>query len=375
MRVSFSGNIHLKPNTYSIKNQKGEEILSSNGVNSDIEINTDKVAYVGHQPNSETTELHMINGDIITANPPFNMNIYNIAQQLGSSQTVDYDSQGKISIYDNSIDKLREALNASGLFNTGAATVDNIPQETDKIQKEEQHVAEVQPAQENTNNISETQEDKPAGLKTTYNLNGIDYDVVGMNGFSSLEDFQKYILSKGMTNRGLTGNSWPGQCHNFSCEYGNIMLGSSKIDINSDFAAAQAAKGRDRQFQNAFCATNDTALQLMRAELESGRPCVVKINKPGVIQNHYGLVCGIRKDADRNNLKNTDFLFIDSYDGKIGQLNGKNYRELTGWKNAVHIWQGKYYNFSYAVKNAYAEKLNSPDQVKAAEIKRNEFLA
>ena len=356
MRVSFSGNIYLKGNTYSIKNQKGEEIKpSSNNIANDIEINTDKVAYVSHQPNAKGTELHMLNGDIITANPPFNINMYNIAQQLKPSETISYDSEGRISIYDNSIDKLRETLKANGISNTGTTTVDNTQKE-DKAVQEESTVSEAKTTEEN----------KPSGLKSSYTLDGVDYDVVEMHGFNSLEDFQKFILSKGMTNRGLTGNAWPGQCHNFSCEYGDIMLGSSKIDINSDSAAAQAAKGRDRQFQNAICATNDTALQLMRAELEAGRPCVIKINKPGVKQNHYGLVCGIRKDADRDNLKNTDFLFIDSYDGKIGQLNGQKYRELTGWKNAVHIWKGKDYNFSYAVKNDYAKKFTSPDEVKSA---------
>ncbi len=356
MKVSFNGNIYLRPNTYLIKKQNGEELKpASNAVAENLEINTDKVAYVTHQQYEQGANLYMINGDVITVNPPFNVNMYNIAQQLNASQTLAYDSDGKISIYDKSIDKLREEIKSGVMptINDMAAV---------EAQKETSAV-EVQPLADNT---VEPKETKAARLESTYTLNGIDYDVVRIKGFDNLGDFQRFILSKGMTNRGLGGNDWPGQCHNFSCEYGDIMLGSSKIDINSDTAARQATRGKDRQFQNVFCKTNDAALELMRAELEEGRPCVVKIKKPGTNQNHYGLVCGIRKDADRDNLKNTDFLYIDSYDGKIGQLNGKNYRELNGWKNSVHIWQGKNYNFEYRNQNGYAGKYASKDEVKKA---------
>ncbi len=353
MRVSFSGNICLKPNTYSIKNQNGAEVNPT--ANADLEINTNKVSYV--MQNEQGTDLHMLNGDVITANPPFNTSMYKIAEQLDSSKTLSYDSDGKISIYDSSIDKLREALKAA--LTPSVETVSDTPKETEAIQPA--------PAAETTS-TSETVE-TPSWAKSTYNLNGIDYNVVGMKGFNNLDEFHSFIVEKGFTNRGKGGHDWPGQCHNFSCEYGDIMLGSSKVDINSPDAAKQVTRGKDRQFQNVVCATNDAALQVMRGELEAGRPCVIRIKRPGVTENHYGLACGIRKDADMDNLKNTDFLFIDSYDGEIGQLNGKkpngkDYRELSGFKNSVNIWQGKDYNFEYRNQGSYAKKYKSADEVK-----------
>ena len=347
MRVSFCGNIYLRANTYSIENQNGMKSSSENSA--DMEINTDRVSYITHQPGSEETALHMQNGDVITPCLPFNASMYDIAQQLSASQGLKYDDNGQITIYDNSIDKLREAIKAKGMTNENSAPIADTPQ-----------VSETS-AEKTENKPTET---KPTGLTNTYNFQGIDYAVVGINGFDSLDGLLAYIADKGMTNRGKGGNDWPGKCHNFSCEYGDIILGTSKIDINSDSAAAQAAKGNDRQFQNASCGTPATALELMKDELEAGRPCVVKITKKG--ENHFGLVCGIRKDADMNNLKNTDFLYIDSYDGKLGQLNGDGFRRLDNWKNGVHIWKGKDYNFSYAVKNQCAKKFRSPEEVKAS---------
>lgn len=271
-----------------------------------------------------------------------------------------------ISVYDKSIDNLRIAF--KGVHNEKyvpfeapkAAPV--APKEVTEVKEDVPETVQSQAPESLPE--KKTSEYKPTGLVNSYTLNGIDYDVVGMKGFNSLDEFQAFILSKGMTNRGKGGNDWPNQCHNFSCEYGDIMLGTSKVDINSDSAAAQASKGNDRQFQNVTCGSHDVALQLMRGELEAGRPCVVKIRRPGTTQNHYGLVCGIRKDADRNNLKNTDFLYIDSYDGRIGQLDGKNYRELSQWKNGVHVWKGQDYNFSYRDPGK-PDKYRTADEVKA----------
>ena len=354
MRVSFSGNICFKPNTYLIKNQNGTEVKPA--ADADLEINTNKVSYV--LQNGQGTDLHMPNGDVITANPPFNTSMYKIAEQLDASKTLSYDSEGKISIYDSSIDKLREALQAN--LTPSSASVNNPPAAEEEAQPIP--VVETQAAQETT--------DRPSWAKSTYTLNGIEYNVVGMHGFNNLDEFHSFIVEKGFTNRGIGGHDWPGQCHNFSCEYGDMMIGSSKVDINSPDAAKQVTRGKDRQFQNVVCATNDAALQLMRGELESGRPCVIRIKKPGITENHYGLACGIRKDADLDNLKNTDFLFIDSYDGEIGQLNGKkpngkDYRELSGFKNSVNIWQGKDYNFEYRNQGSCAKKYKSADEVKA----------
>ena len=358
MRVSFSGNICLKPNTYSIKNQNGIEVKPA--TDADLEINTNKVSYV--MQNAQGTDLHMPNGDVITANPPFNTSMYKIAEQLDSGKTLSYDSEGKISIYDSSIDKLREALQAK-LVTNGTTISTSTPKEA---QPAPAPVVEAPIAQE----TAEVKADTPSWAKSTYNLNGIEYNVVGMKRFNNLDEFHSFIVEKGFTNRGRGGHDWPGQCHNFSCEYGDIMLGSSKVDIDSPTAAKQITRGKDRQFQNVICGSNDAALQLMRGELESGRPCVIRIKRPGVTENHYGLVCGIRKDADLDNLKNTDFLFIDSYDGEIGQLNGKkpngkDYRELSGFKNSVNIWQGRDYNFEYRNQGSYAKKYKSADEVKA----------
>ncbi len=257
-------------------------------------------------------------------------------------------------------DDLKAYNDAKNKYTEIKATETSKAKET--VSASQDRIKEVQAALDKVENKELNKDYKTSGLESTYNLNDVNYNIVGMEGFNNLEEFQQYILSKGMTNKGLGGNDWPMQCHNFSNEYGDIMLGTSKIDINSSDAAAQAAKGKDRQFQNVYCDSYNTAFEVIAAELEAGRPVVAKIRTPGVDMNHYGLICGIREGADRNNLQQSDFLYIDSYGGNIGSL-GKT-RELTGYKNSVHVWQSQDYNFEYKYQNTYAKKYMTAEEVR-----------
>jgi chemotaxis protein histidine kinase CheA len=232
------------------------------------------------------------------------------------------------------------------------------------VKASQDRIKEVQAALDKAENKEIESKYKTSGLESKYNLNGENFDVVKMEGFNTLEEFQNFILSKGMTNKGKGGNDWPMQCHNFSNEYGDIMLGTSKIDLNSGDAAAQAAKGRDRQFKNVYCDTYDTAYAVIAAELDAGRPVVARIRTPGKNMNHYGLICGIREGADRNNLKQSDFLYIDSYGGTISAL-GKT-RELIGCQGSVHVWQGKDYNFEYKDQHTYNKRYRTAEEVRRA---------
>ena len=232
------------------------------------------------------------------------------------------------------------------------------------VKTSQDRVKEVQSALDKAENKETENNYKVSGLQSTYNLNGTNFNVVGMEGFNTLEEFQNFILEKGMTNKGKGGNDWPMQCHNFSNEYGDIMLGTSKIDLNSADAAAQAAKGKDRQFKNVYCDTYDAAYSVIAAELDAGRPVVARIRTPGKNMNHYGLICGIREGADRNNLKQSDFLYIDSYGGTISYL-GKT-RELIGCQGSVHVWQGKDYNFEYKDQSTYSKRYKSAEEVRKA---------
>ncbi|MBQ7287241.1 MAG: hypothetical protein IJW73_05710, partial [Candidatus Gastranaerophilales bacterium] len=163
-----------------------------------------------------------------------------------------------------------------------------------------------------------------SGLKLDYNLSGVDFNVVGIAGFNSLDEFMNQVQIAGLTNTGKYGTM---QCQNYSCAMIDLILGRANPELAAAFMAGDAngvdlagylAKSKTYNNREYHAARSDEGLsyfQILASELEQGRPCMVAIPRP-TTGTHYGICVGIRDGADYNNLQATDFLIVDSYDGK-----------------------------------------------------------
>ena len=79
-------------------------------------------------------------------------------------------------------------------------------------------------------------------------------------------------------------------------------------------------------------------LRTIYNELSANRPVVLQVN--GNLEGtsrHYVVVIGIKLSFDLSNLKETDFLILDVYDGKIETLTGKGKKNNLGTSSRFMI--------------------------------------
>lgn len=59
-------------------------------------------------------------------------------------------------------------------------------------------------------------------------------------------------------------------------------------------------------------------------KIHTKKPVIVHINgNVDGTSRHYSVIVGIKQTADSSNLKETDFLLLDVWEGELEQLNGK----------------------------------------------------
>ena len=135
---------------------------------------------------------------------------------------------------------------------------------------------------------------------TTMEFNGQTYQVIDTtNGYQA-------ILNK-------IGKQNPDGCYDYSAAYLDAIFGSSNASSKSGVATNQN-----------LIATQDeqTALQIMAKELLEGRPCIIRVNgRQSTGTRHFVLVTGLNKNADLNNLKQSDFMIMDPASASLKVLN------------------------------------------------------
>ena len=209
------------------------------------------------------------------------------------------------------------------------------------------------------------------GFETEYNFEGANFDVVGINGFDSLDEFTRYVINSGLTNTGQYGTM---QCFNYSIQMGKLALGVAEDVVteaflqetqNPDFGDIDLAGKLSRQHeynQRCFMQTKSSdrsaEMSIMANELQSGRPCVVSVPYEG--GSHYVLAVGIRQGASEP-YQQSDFLCVDSYSGKILTLGERRklatgngifvYSEGYHYKNGDGVYIPDYFSW---VRNQYA---------------------
>lgn len=183
-----------------------------------------------------------------------------------------------------------------------------------------------------------------------YMFNGEQFKIANIKGYSSPQEFANAMQAMGLTNIGNGTSSRPqmdGWCDWFTYTYLGLMTGDPGVtklikgayqgtngiwyhangqqltkmaiqkEWNSRPFVADSFKGtREQQEQY--------RLKVIKEQLDKGIPVAVKLTHTG---SHYGLVVGYRAGAS-NPLKNSDLLFMDSWDGKIKRSGAKNGRSV-----------------------------------------------
>lgn len=143
-------------------------------------------------------------------------------------------------------------------------------------------------------------------MSGTYTLNGKEYNTI-LDG-SNLAALESKIQSGG------AGNKWghPDKCLSFAYSYGQWIDGKTNTPINGT-----AAEYPDAGAYTAKYGSHDEILEMVRAELDAGRPVVLQVNgnKQGT-SRHYVTVVGYSSTAG-DKLTESDLLILDTYDGEI----------------------------------------------------------
>lgn len=172
-------------------------------------------------------------------------------------------------------------------------------------------------------------------MPMSYELDGQSYHCVGFAGNDfdgdgkidfkpdSWEEYQRYAVNAGLTNKGQYGSM---QCHNYSNVTADIVLGTVNGDLGQAFVREtedanygdldMAGKmGRDqkfnsRDFQLCKAADRDAESAIIRNELQNGRPCLVSV--PSSQGQHWVVAVGMSE--------NNDILIWDSYNSSMEKL-------------------------------------------------------
>lgn len=154
---------------------------------------------------------------------------------------------------------------------------------------------------------------------------GNDFDGDGIIDFKpdSWEEYQRYAVNAGLTNKGQYGSM---QCHNYSNVTADIVLGTVNGELGQAFVREtedanygdldMAGKmGRDqkynsRDYQLCKAADRDAESAIIRNELQNGRPCLVSV--PSTQGQHWVVAVGMSE--------NNDILIWDSYNSSMEKL-------------------------------------------------------
>ena len=143
-----------------------------------------------------------------------------------------------------------------------------------------------------------------------------DYLVV--NNKISIVDYMKIVESKHICQDQKNGTVYYDQCLCFAEEHIHALITGDTHKLASEIKGSYYSG-----FVKAYDNNNiDDILKIVYSELISNKPIILQVNgnKNGS-SRHYVVVIGFKssvKNAD--NLKPSDFLIIDSYDGNVEQL-------------------------------------------------------
>ena len=106
----------------------------------------------------------------------------------------------------------------------------------------------------------------------------------------------------------------PGECLKYACKYANYVLGN-----------------KSTQYHLIGSENKISILKVVASEINAGRPVVAraetekktKVNGKDMCGRHFVTIVGIKKNADLNDLSESDFLILDPYKAKKKKLSAR----------------------------------------------------
>ena len=219
------------------------------------------------------------------------------------------------------VDQINSPINYNALASTGITNVGTITPGQSTLDIEET----------TTNGVITRPTDRIEGSSVIdFSAVGGNYKIVNTN--TSVENYLSVIKNKGI--KQSTSSKYNDMClavayiHSYSMYSGNTSAG---IKDSLDYKYASKFKGY----------TNDdkqVVLNRIYDEISAGKPVIVQVNgnKQGT-SRHYVTVVGFNKNvASGSELKEEDLLIIDSYDGKIENMNSSTSRFMIPGSNTSH---------------------------------------
>jgi len=169
---------------------------------------------------------------------------------------------------------------------------------------------------------------KPGSSTSTTSLantNGLVYytfknknDYLVVNNKISIVDYMKIVTSKHICQDQKNGTVYYDQCLCFAEEHLHALTTGdthkSSGEVNKSYYSGFVKKYDDNDINK--------ILNIVYSELISNKPIILQVNgnRSGT-SRHYVVVIGFKSNVKTsNNLKPSDFLIIDSYDGKVEEL-------------------------------------------------------
>ena len=157
-----------------------------------------------------------------------------------------------------------------------------------------------------------------------YQGNGNDGGTIDYNGYDvvqtaiSVNDYLKIVAKNRI-----------GQ-NNDSSIYGGYCLAFYYIHAYSLYSGNTSARAPDAKNYlyagkfKTYIDSKEKVLAVTYNEIKKGRPVIIQVNgnKAGT-SRHFVTVVGVKKGVTESTIKETDLLIIDSWDGKLEQMNGK----------------------------------------------------
>ena len=136
------------------------------------------------------------------------------------------------------------------------------------------------------------------------------------------------------------GKQGPDECYEYASKYANKIVKYDYKEYGIKYTSTKRIG----------MTTLEETLKIMALELEEGRPIVIRVrgkyNKSKTKEywsRHYVTVIGIKERADMDNLKESDFIFLDPVSASIKKLGTKKRKLLLTEEDCYHYKDAKKY--------------------------------
>ncbi len=186
---------------------------------------------------------------------------------------------------------------------------------------------------------------RPTASGTTdYSFNGNDYSVL-----ENVNNVKSTIDSKGYC-QDVSGHT--DACLGFAYVYADAVTTGDTSNIKSSSSVQSGVRNNGditgKYSTRIVKESKSEIVKLIYDQLNSGKSCVMKVvgsynnsNPASPRSRHYVAAIGYKKGVDRNSIKDTDLLLLDTWDGKIKPV-------VTEYTSGRYLLDGRKASYGYS---------------------------